>query len=286
MFRKAYEVVKSHNDTVKMIDFNMIVNFHDFLLKVIKAGYTSIASAQGMKWEDLQNCGLPPAIARTVATIFRSAQNLPANSLDNTQRESHKLRGLTFAQLLARYDINSSRDPELHKRLQPFCGDHQFIIVDDGGKVLVEDSVDRLGLLEAGFALPPFHMANGKLYQVYKLGERPDQVFEENPFYPGTPLIKGKCPKTGIDWAKVDLKTRQIAYLAVTRTNEIDVSNTTHARAALTALLENAVLTAQVATQAWINLSSLNNLPSLILSKGTTSGKPAAKQDPFGHVRT
>lgn len=300
------ELIDTHNHTAEQLDeqlrsdpelakeqsptgrtgFSLTIDFNRFALSLFRMGYTTLETVRSIKWEDLQECGLPRALSRSAANILRSQKDDDSKSLaQEVMRINVKHSPLNH--LLAWYNTNqASHSPELLKRLKSFCDDHRCIVAGDDGVVLVKESMDRLELLKAGMDLPNYHLSDGKNYKVYKIGEVANKYFNENPLYPGTPLIGTVCPNTNFDWAKVAPAKKITAYLAITETNELTINSTLDARAALKHInTESVEELFPLAYQKYRDLIAKGGTPQLILSSQSSDDEPKTKQDPF-HVRS
>jgi hypothetical protein len=122
---------------------------------------------------------------------------------------------------------------------------------------------------------------DGVMKPLYRVGEKPDNLVDENPLYPGRALRPdGTCDQLNRSWAGVSLKIRQLAYLAVKETKE-------HLVGTISAhdTLDHALA---LSTQAWEWLSSRypkaamlyaekekqGTLPTLKIELGKQTNKP------------
>lgn len=303
------ELIDTHNHTAEQLDdqlrsdpelareqsptgrvgFSLAIDFNRFALALFRMGYTTLETVRTIKWEDLQECGLPRALSRSAANILRNQKDEddPKSLAQEVMKINVKHAPLNH--LLAWYNTNqTSHSPELLKRLKSFCEDHRCIVADDDGVVLVKESMERLDVLKAGLTgLPNFCLKDGKNYKIYKVGEVANKYFNENPLYPGTPLIGTVCPTTNFDWSKIAPNKKITTYLAITETNELTINSTLDARAAIKHISAESVEELfPMAYQKYRDLIAKGMIPQLILSsQSSDDDEPKTKQDPF-HIRT
>jgi len=61
-------------------------------------------------------------------------------------------------------------------------------------------------------------------FPVYRLGERLDAYADMNPLYPSRPLRSGEeCDQTGRSWLGVDMDIRQLLYIAICSSGELNI---------------------------------------------------------------
>lgn len=254
--------------------------------KIVALGGTNDDTLREMSWEDLQECGIPKLLARQIANqVFRK-------SADTSERPISVVKAstLSFLELFTNYDPTGERNPAVTERLKNESGGKRCVVFNQDGTVNAEESVKMLRDLR-DFPEKESVSVGGKLLQVLKVGESLNQYFDENPLFPGQKLRNGICDISGRSWAKVPHEARQILFLAVTGTEEIEVGNAEDAHRILDIVeCDDPVGKVQARyQQAALSLQKLNELqraPTLKIARKSSSSK--GPNDPFfsQHKRT
>ncbi|MFA5766629.1 MAG: hypothetical protein WC919_01740 [Candidatus Paceibacterota bacterium] len=216
----ARAILEAHNSqSTKKVDTET------FFTNLTEMGGSSEDSLSAASWEDLEACGVPRILARRIATLFRGehpqAQGVQKVILEDNDPEK-LAKAMTPAQLLDVYDPKQLKTP-VAERLKFHSEGKKFIVFNDDGTINKEVSLKLLSELDDHGEMPTFVTTDGDIRPTYAVGERPDQVANEHPLFPGVALRNG-VSTIGCDWDKVDWKTKKTLYLAVTETLEIDMS--------------------------------------------------------------
>jgi hypothetical protein len=184
------------------------------------AGGTTDNALRECSWEDLERCNLPRMLARVIAKVFRSNGEVTKVSLSRKRVEAMSLN-----ELLAAYDPIEP-DNAVGHRLKTISCSKRCLVFDGNGSLILDASEKLLREIRDGLPeLEQVESAN-RIYKTFKVGERPNQLFDENPLYPGQPLRSGEvCGITGLNWQGVPLATRQLVYLAVSDTREASTAS-------------------------------------------------------------
>jgi hypothetical protein len=86
------------------------------------------------------------------------------------------------------------------------------IIFNDDGTVEVDSSITLLRQARH-CSTPSTFIVNGKLRQVYKIGDFPMDVVYECPVHSGILLLNGYCEECGLEWANVESNKDKYAFL-------------------------------------------------------------------------
>lgn len=117
LLKQADEILQSHNAVVKQLDAKLVIYIENVAESLIKAGYTTVDQVKTLKWEELEKHGLPTALARSVAALFRGTNNTNKETTSDTNAflqaakslpVAKNFRGMTTAQLLGLYKIEQS----------------------------------------------------------------------------------------------------------------------------------------------------------------------------------
>lgn len=177
-----------------------------------------------LKEEDLteQIPSLPKLIARQIATIFQEKTKEKTEPKHISARKAERMR---FEQLLGHY--NPEETNPVSQKLKELSKSAPIIVFLPTGGVDVETSTMLLKEIRARLAPRPNSMieVNGVYQRIYRIGENPELVYDENPLYPGLPLRPdGTCDQLNRSWRSIDHKVRQFLWLAVSETKEIHVT--------------------------------------------------------------
>lgn len=192
--------------------------YEAFALELQKIGGTDEASLAECRWEDLNNtCKLPLLLAKRVATIFRESQHDPeaAARVKTGYVSPAQAARLDVAALIGRYNPEEP-DSAVTKRLVEISKGQAVVVFTDDGSV---DPVNTEKLIEEvrkGYPPRSTIIVDGRPRRLYKVGERANNLVDENPLYPGRPLLPdGTCDQTQRSWAGVPLEVRQLVRVIV-----------------------------------------------------------------------
>lgn len=276
--KSAREMVEEHNKNAKTS-----VDFDKFLEKLTEEGGSSDEALKAVSWEDLQKCGLPTIIARRLAYQFRQDSDGVGGS--SAYVSNKKAQMLTEKELVERYNPKDVKNA-VGKRLKDMSDGKAFIVFDDSGNVLVDPSVQLLKDIMNGLPSVETTFVKSRPLPVYKVGDRPDAYSEENPLYPGRPLRSEEtCDQTGRSWQGISIGIRQLLYLAVKVTKELEVRSAANAGDVLDKVMAQDCTLDSLrsrypnASKKYDELSKVGRLPLLKIKLGGPSGK---SNNPFG----
>ncbi|MFA6215825.1 MAG: hypothetical protein WC768_04630 [Patescibacteria group bacterium] len=277
---RAEAIVAEHNESA---GDEGKVDWESFLAKLKGTGGTTEATLNSCTWEDLQECGLPKMLARAVAKVFRTEEGEGKKTLITV----NKAQAMPVAELVEHYDPREADNP-VGKRLAEITKDQPCIVFNADGTVNVEASTQLVNELRDNLPARETFVVDGRPQKVFRIGERPDQVADENPLWPGRMLRpNGDCDQTNRSWTGVPDEVRALIYLARTETNELNSVGVMEANAVLDlATGDNAADKIRQhfpkASVKYDELKAIGNLPSLKLARTGSSGSSAANQ-PFTH---
>lgn len=213
----ARTLLEEHNAKVEGEEGK--VGIDDFFKNLASMGGTSESALADATWEDLQDCGLPRILARSVSRVFRGPEekvNEPQKVVVDVTGDPEKHAAtLTAVQLVEHFDPENHTNPYGTKLKKDTEGRRCLAFNKDGSlnreisKQLVDEIVnlqypERSEVTIEGIPSP-----------TYRVGERPDRFASENPADPGTPLRPDGVSDAGCEWEKLPLNIRQLVYLAV-----------------------------------------------------------------------
>ena len=281
----ARTVIESHNGN---IDKELQINFDEFLKSLQKEGGTSEDSLAQCSWEMLQKLGIPILIAKQVGKIFRGKSDGDSKSVYVSAK---KAAYMTAKELLERYNPKDV-DNVVSDRLKKISRGMACIVFNDDGSVNVDESVKIINDIMNDLPELTKVLVGGVPKQLFKIGERTDNYADENPIYPGRVLRSGgTCDQTGRSWDGVSLIVRQLLYIAITETDELNIRTIDDANDALDRALlkDNAEYIIrgryQEASIYYDECAKTGELPVLKIALGSTSSN-GKKNDPFYANRT
>lgn len=213
----AHNIIEQHNTNVK----ENPIDFDNFVKELKKMGGSSEDALKAVSFEDLQECGLPKIMARRVAHLFR--KDVEGSSSNTNYISSRRVQMLNPKELIQYYDPKDS-DNAVGKRLSEISDNKPFVVFDDRGDILVNESNTILEDIRKGLEPISTYFHNGRPLHVYRVGENPDCYADENPIYTGKALRSGEvCDQTGRSWKGVSQEIRQLLHIAVIETKEIKI---------------------------------------------------------------
>jgi hypothetical protein len=269
------------------------INIQLFEQKLRELGGTSESTLALCTWEDIQSCGVPKLVSKEIAEVFRDVRTTGKQLLmeekegEGAYFSEKRVNRMTYDQLLAAY--NPLEDNAVAKKLKELSGGKPFIVLVNG-IANVPESVKLLQELKRGYTPRDLVIIDNKPTRLYSVGERPNDLVDENPLYPGRALRPdGTCDQMNRSWAGVDLSVRQLLRVALVNTREV---NGGKMNVQLAHDLLDVALTDDAGTKfasrfpkAAVELSEMaeaGNAPTLkvALSKAKSTG--GREQEPFG----
>ena len=106
-----------------------------------------------------------------------------------------------------------------------------IVVINNDGSVNTDLTTKYVMSLEEGFPAPDdgvYTDDSGSPYQIVRVGVDAQSVYDSDPIVPGKALPKNNIGTGRVNWNSVSLEVRQVAYLAVTQTGEINPTNDSH----------------------------------------------------------
>jgi hypothetical protein len=283
-------LIEAHNSSVESEAHK--VRIEDFEKKLQGLGATSEAALAECTWEDLMECGLPKLLARTAASEFRKQAKPGTSSTaggdDSPSFLSHKkVDRMNYEELIGRY--RPDEDDLVAKKLTEISGSKPFIVLT-AGVVNVAESLKFLLELRKGFPARDVALVGDRPVRVLKVGERPLDLVDENPLYPGRALRPdGTCDQTNRSWEGVRLKVRQLLWVGVSETKDVllvdGVLTLTGAHILMDLAMNDKVNLFHRFTKAALRLEELENLgraPTLKVALKQARSQGGRVENPFG----
>ena len=191
-------------------------------------GATSEASLQELTADDFQSFGVPALIARRIVksigcAISTDVQKQVVIIDDNPVNLAARLKP---EELVEQYDPNDPTSP-FGARLLTISNNSKFFAYTEDGKVNIPKSQQFLRELLDGYSVRTTAMVDGKLVELFAVGERPARYADENPAVPNTFLRPDGVSDMHVNWGILNLEVKQLVWVAVkigeTKKNEIDL---------------------------------------------------------------
>lgn len=179
--------------------------------KIREAGGTDVEGLRQFSWEDLQKCGAPLALAKRMAQIFRAKTEMTG---ERSVLRPKDVARMAIKDLIDAYD---PRDPRsaVNAELEKLSRGKPCVVFGQNGTVLSAATLACLTDVMKDDEARTIFLVNGHPHPVYKIGERPAEMADENPLYPGRALRSdGTCTQTQRSWEGVTQAVRAILYLA------------------------------------------------------------------------
>jgi len=225
----AREVLTQHNSSIEGEEGK--VDIDGFFANLAKMGGTSEAALSDATWEDLQDCGIPRILARSVSRCFRGAEEEKKQEpqkivLDVSNDPEKHAASLTAVKLVDHFDPENHTNP-YGKKLKDDTEGRRCLAFNKDGTLNVEITrglVDEIVNLQ--YPEREEVTIEGIPSPTYRVGERPDRFASENPANPGTPLRPDGTSDAGCEWTvkdkEIPFNIRQLVYIAVESTGEAD----------------------------------------------------------------
>ena len=194
-----------------------------------------------------------------------------------------KLEHIPTDQLLEDYDPKQSDSPITIVLKKRFGNKAVIVFKPETTEVDIEATANYIADLEQGFPEEDTVKSQGELVRLNKVGKVPDQIIDEDPLFPNTPLKRGRSIVNRANWANISIECRQFARIAV-ETGEIDpddkrdvkdVMKLVNCEAELDMLKEEY----PEASVLYREQKKLNSLPNLVMTMEQANAAKA--QNPF-----
>ena len=224
-FESVRSLLNEHNEAVGPNSLGFI-DPEIFLNKVKQSGGTNDDRLKGFSHEDILeilkitsplNDVKPLALAKDIAKIFRGKEDSPKQNFSSKKTEK-----MSLEELVGNFDPEDFNSP-IAERLKKITRNQPFIVYSNGRVIDVVKSIELLNEIKKGFEGRKIITINNVPTKVYKIGELPEDLVDENPLYIGRPLRPdGTCDQLNRSWQGVSKEIRQLVRIAI-ELNEIIV---------------------------------------------------------------
>ena len=234
---------------------------------------------------------IPIAKVRMAMKYLRGPKDSPKTDSLSTEaykmKEKYgvklKLEHIPTEQLLEDYNPNRSDHP-ITLVLKKRFGDNPVIAFKpDSTEVDIEATANYITDLDVGYAVEETVESQGELVRLYKVGEVPHQVIEEDPMFEGYPLKRGRSTINRVKWLDVPIEERQFIRILV-ESNEIDPNDRRDIRDILDIAETDGIAGLKKefpeAALTWRERKNMDSLPNLVMSMEQATR--VNSQNPFG----
>lgn len=174
-----------------------------------------------------------------------------------------KLNDLSPEELIPHY--NPKKHNAILKALKLHFSDKKIIaFYPDSQQVAIEETINYISDLQAGFQEEEFVDVNGEPVPLYAIGSIPHQLIDEDPLFQGSPLKRGRSIHNRLNWTYIDVNIRQFARMLV-ESNKININDRLQMNALFNANTTLSGLKDMFPEVAMLysRMKKTNNLPSL-----------------------
>jgi hypothetical protein len=272
---RAKELVEAHCQAAVGGDAEAM--WSGFHAKLVAAGGTSDEALKACSFEDLEECGLPKLLAKSVAQVFRGRDESRRGV--STQRAS----SMSVQELVDLYDPREA-DNAVGTRLKTITKGLRCVVFNRDGSVNTAVMAELVNAIREGFPERAVYLIDGNPEIVYHVGDRPDLMFDEDPLYPSYVLQPNgdSTEAPGLNWSGVSQGAKVLVYLGVRDTREIRVGdiNDAHLVFELASSEEAVKKLRSRYTKTAVRYDELERLGQLPVLK--TVRAASRKENPFG----
>jgi hypothetical protein len=207
----AKKLIEEHNQTLEKLSVPPF-DAEKVIQNIRLSGGTSLERLKYFGHEEILDCFVithinqqrqPVILAKEIASLFHDGET------GKRRVSSLGAERMSLAELLGTFDPDDPDSP-VGKRLKEVSREEPFLVFDALGQIDAVESEKLLKEVKAGYQGRGTIPLRGAIVRVYRVGEVPEELVDENPLYAGRPLRPdGTCDQTGRSWAGVPLEIRQ-----------------------------------------------------------------------------
>lgn len=218
----ASQLIEKHNQKVKEPDaaWDGPLSGDAFAAALRRLGDLTEDRLQGLSHEIIMKClgvtreSAPLFLVQDIAKVFREGgeKNDPVNPISG-HVSVKKAERMTLGELAHRYDPDEPENA-VGQRLKALSRGEKFVVFLPDDRIDVPTTERLLHDVKKGHVGLDTCTVKGDIREVFRVGEKPSELVDENPLYPGRPLRSdGTCDQTCRSWAGVDTKVRQMVNI-------------------------------------------------------------------------
>lgn len=293
---KAQSIIEAYNSSLPETSKKQIL-VDEFFYQLREAGGTTAEALALCTWEDIEDFGekavrdhganfpFPKLLARQIAKIFRGKDK----SSKPAYLSRHIVDRMDLQELVGNYDPkipNEFVKDRLAKIVTKSGAPKPCLVFTDSGTLNKNATLRCVEDIVAGYPAVEMVIIGGIPYKTYIVGDRPESLIDENPLMPGHALVGAEqlCHLTYRSWKEISLDLRQIIYLALTETKEIQIDSPSKIHDIFDLVSDRQKITVRCHKAVILFKEKKRNgsLPSLKISR-KLSGESSKKQNPFKH---
>ena len=191
-----------------------------------------------------------------------------------------RLEDLSADQLLQYYDP-SKPNSRVNKVLKDQFGDKPVIAFKPNSKeVAVEETANYMTDIEQGYPEEKSIEVDGLQVRLHAINRVPDEMIDEDPLFPHTPLKRDRSAVNRANWSGVPRDTRQFVRIIVER-NEVNVQDRFAVKTLIDAALEGIDALRETFPEADLEYRERKQKDDLPKLRMTLDEVTAVKQNPF-----
>lgn len=279
---QASALLEEHNKNIPEGEEGR-VDVESFKKKLRSQGGTTEDALSECSWEDLEHCGLPRLLAKKVALIFRAKADQEETKFISTKQADR----MSLRDLVVNYDPSLKVGSPVTEKLKAIVGSHPVVVLGSDGKVNVDATLTLINEKLDGMEPRTTYEVDGKPQPIYKIGERRQEQFDENPVFKGEALRSdGTCQHTDVSWNDIPTNIRQLVWLVFNDTHNLEPSN--NAAHDIIEMIEKDIQTAEQRLrrrfkEASVRLDQLlsDHTPPLLKVRLMVDGRSRKQNNPF-----
>jgi len=215
--------------------------------------------------------------------------NVDPNLVDLQTKYGIKTRfeDLGPEELIPYYD--PSKNNRISDTLKKKFGTNKVIAFKpDTSEVAKEETINYMCDLQNGLPEEDAIYVDGELVKLYAIGNLPNQIIDEDPMFPESPLKRNRSIINRINWEGIGLEVRQFVRLLV-NDNEIDPTNKIGISMLVPKIKEGLKDLKEIYPETFMkfkDLKSKNELPKLIISMDELKPIKSKQNNPFSINKT
>ena len=197
-----------------------------------------------------------------------------------------KLENIGSDSLLEDYDPKRSDHPITIVLKKRFGNTPVIVFKPDSTEVDIEATANYIADLDQGFPEEETVESQGELVRVYKVGEVPNEIIDEDPLFEGSPLKRGRSIVNRVNWSDVSKEARQFIRILVETDGDIDPNNRRDVREIVQTASEGMGALKEDFPETYLEFKEIKKagrLPSLTMSM--KEAEKSKSNNPFGIKR-
>jgi len=192
-----------------------------------------------------------------------------------------KMEDVDPSELLEHYHPEQPNHPVTVALKKRFGSDAVIVFKPDSKVIDIEATANYMADMAQGLPLEETVESDGVLVRVHPIGVVPNEMVEEDPLFPGQPLKRGRSVNNRVNWAGIDITSRQLCRIIVLR-DEIDPNDKLDINKFMKLVTKGIPELKGIYPEAYLEYreqKASGDLPKLTIAMAEANGR---KQNPFG----